>query len=110
MPKIEDRLKRGKSFRSNNLLTMKWSDKKEVYIFSTMHTAEFAEVFKHRRKKVVQKSVCVINYNSSMDIVDNGCFSFSDISRHKHLSFFQHSISNKNRTIFVDLYHQMERT
>jgi len=50
-----------------------------------MHTAE---VFKYRKKKVVQKSVCVINYNISMDIVDNECFSFRDISRHKHHSIF----------------------
>jgi len=53
-----------------------------------MHTAEFAEIFKYGKKKVVQKSVCIINYNSSMDTVDNGCFLFRDISRHKHRSIF----------------------
>jgi hypothetical protein len=48
MPRIEERLKKGKTFfrSSNNLLAMKWIDKKEVYMLLTMHTAEFAEVTK----------------------------------------------------------------
>ena len=43
MPKIEDRLKKGEaSFRtSKNVLVLKWIDKKEVYMISTMHTADF---------------------------------------------------------------------
>ena len=43
MPKIDERLKRGQAtFRSpNNLSAIKWMDKKEVYMLSTMHTVEF---------------------------------------------------------------------
>ncbi|XP_070161390.1 piggyBac transposable element-derived protein 4-like [Polyergus mexicanus] len=53
MPKISDKLKKGEAvFRSSeNLLAMKWSDRKEFYMLSTIHTAEFAEVPKKVKKK-----------------------------------------------------------
>lgn len=53
MPKIDERLKRGEAtFRSsNNLLVLKWMDKKGVYMLSTMHIAEFKTVIRHGGRK-----------------------------------------------------------
>lgn len=60
-------MQKGKaSFRSsNNLLVIEWVDKKKGYMLSTMHTVEFATVFRHREKKVFQKPVCVVDYTFS---------------------------------------------
>lgn len=55
MPKIDDQLKKGEaSFRSSkNLLVLKWKDKKEVYIISTMHTADFTTISRYGGKKIL---------------------------------------------------------
>ena len=72
MPKIDKRLKKGEAaFKlSDNLLDLKWTDKKEVYMLSTMHTAEFKAVIRHGGERVIQKPVCVLDYNNSMGAVD----------------------------------------
>ncbi|KAL6417911.1 hypothetical protein ACFW04_014253 [Cataglyphis niger] len=72
MPKIENKLERGElSFRSSeNLLVLKWMDKREVYMISTMHTADVMTVSRHRGRQSVQKPVCIVDYNNSMGIVD----------------------------------------
>ena len=72
MPKIDNRLKKGQasSRSSDNLLVIKWVDKKEIYMLSIINTTEFATVFRHEGKKFVQKPVCEIDYNNSMGTVD----------------------------------------
>lgn len=72
MPKFEKHLKKGEAcFRSSNsLLAMKWLDKKEVYMITTMHTADFAAVSRYKGLQSVAKPVCVIDYNKSMGIID----------------------------------------
>jgi hypothetical protein len=45
-------------------------DKKEVYMISTMHTAEFKAVIKRGGERVIQKPVCVLDYNNSMGSMD----------------------------------------
>jgi hypothetical protein len=42
----KDRLKKeeASSRFSKNLLVLKWADKKEIYMISTIHTADFARV------------------------------------------------------------------
>jgi len=45
-------------------------DKKEVYMLSTMYTAEFKTVIRHGGERVIQKPVCVLDYNNSMGAVD----------------------------------------
>lgn len=50
---------------------MKWSDRKEFYMLSTMHTAEFAKVSKKSRSNVfILKLKCAIDYNCSMGAID----------------------------------------
>jgi len=56
MPKIEEQLKKGEAcFRtSKNLLAMKWMNKKEVYMISNMHTADFATVSRYEGKQCAE--------------------------------------------------------
>ncbi|XP_014483478.1 PREDICTED: piggyBac transposable element-derived protein 4-like isoform X2 [Dinoponera quadriceps] len=72
MPRIDDQLKKGEvSFRSSkNLLALKWIDKEEVYIISTMHTADFTTISRYGGKQILQKPVCVADYSNSMGIGD----------------------------------------
>lgn len=91
MPKIDERLERGEAtFRSsNNLLVLKWMDKKEVYMLSTMHTAEFKTVIRHGGKKVIHKPVCVLDYNNSIGAVDKVDMVISTVnSTRKSLKYY----------------------
>ncbi|CAK9813141.1 PiggyBac transposable element-derived protein 4 [Anthophora plagiata] len=100
MPKFTDRLEKGEaSFRSsNNLLAVKWIDKKEVYMLSTMHTADFATVSRRGRERVVQKPVCVLDYNNSMGTVDKADMVISTVNSTRkslkwHRKFFFHLLN-----------------
>lgn len=55
MPKIDKRLKNGEAaFRSSgNLLFLKWMNKEEVYMLSTMHSAELKTVITRRGERVI---------------------------------------------------------
>lgn len=72
VPKFEERLKKGEAcFRtSNTLLAMKWINKKEVCMITSMHTGDFTAVSRYIKQQSVQKPVCVISYNKSMGIID----------------------------------------
>lgn len=74
MPRMMEKLKKGQVCcrYSRNLLAMKWMDKKEVFMLSTMHSDEFVSVPKRSRKEeIVQKPACIHDYNSFMGAVDN---------------------------------------
>ncbi|XP_035734902.1 piggyBac transposable element-derived protein 4-like [Vespa mandarinia] len=72
MPKFEKHLKKGEAYfrSSNSLLAIKWLDKKEVYMITTMHTAGFAAVSRCGGLQSVAKPECAIDYNKSMGIID----------------------------------------
>lgn len=72
MHNIDKRLKREEAaFRSSdNLLVLKWMDKKEVYMIFTVHAAEFKTLLRHGGEKVIQKPICVLDYNNSMGAAD----------------------------------------
>ncbi|XP_046827874.1 piggyBac transposable element-derived protein 4-like [Vespa crabro] len=57
MPKMEERLKKGEAcFRAaKNLLAMKWMDKNEVYMISTIHTVNFETVSRYGGEQSVRK-------------------------------------------------------
>ena len=61
------KMKRGEiEFRScaDGLLALKWQDKKEVKMLSSMHTAEMVNTQKKRRNgKDIIKPQCVLSYN-----------------------------------------------
>ncbi|XP_046837276.1 piggyBac transposable element-derived protein 4-like [Vespa crabro] len=82
LPKITDKLEKGEAvFRSSeNLLAMKWCDRKEFYMLSTIHTVEFAEVPKKSKKnEVILKPKCIIDYISSMDTIDKSDIAISTV-------------------------------
>ena len=70
---MDEKLKKGEAcFRSSgNMLVMKWQDKKEVFMISTIHKAEFVDVEKrYSTQEIVQKPSCVLEYNKLMGAVD----------------------------------------
>ncbi|KAI4473362.1 hypothetical protein M0804_015378 [Polistes exclamans] len=91
MPKFDKRLKKGEAeFRScDNLIVLKWMDK-EVYMISTMHTAQFKTLITHGGAKVIHKPVCVLDYNNSMGAVDKADMVISTVnSTHKSLKWYR---------------------
>jgi hypothetical protein len=82
MPNIDERLKKGEAVfkSSHNLLVLKWMDKKEVYMISTMHTAEFKTVIRRGGERIIWKPVCVLDYNNSMGAVDKADMVISTVN------------------------------
>lgn len=109
MPKIDERLERGEAtYRSsNNLLAIKWMGEKEVYMLSTMHTVEFETAIRHGGKNVIQKPVCVLDYNKSMGAVDKADMVISTVeSTHK---FFFHLLDICVWNAYCLYKHKMKR-
>lgn len=56
---------------SENILAIKYYDKKNIYIILTMHTEDFIDVPKrYIKQEIVRKPGCIHNYNNFMDAVD----------------------------------------
>lgn len=73
MPKMNEKLQKEEAcFRSSeNILAIKYYDKKDVYMISTMHTEEFVDVPKrYNKQEIIRKSACIHNYNNLMGAVD----------------------------------------
>ncbi|UYV61742.1 hypothetical protein LAZ67_1006248 [Cordylochernes scorpioides] len=74
MPRFGKKLKIGETEakHTQNLLALKYKDKREVFMLSTMHKNEFANT--NKRDKVtnlpIQKPSAVIDYNQKMGTVD----------------------------------------
>ncbi|XP_018400066.1 PREDICTED: piggyBac transposable element-derived protein 4-like [Cyphomyrmex costatus] len=75
MPKLQTKLKRGKVEVAHKLcwLVLKWMDKKEVYVITTVHELDFSATGKkhYRTNDDIIKPTCVIEYNRNMGGVDN---------------------------------------
>ena len=55
---------------SNNLLVMRWKDKRDVYILSTKHeNAEMVE-YTDKQKNKIMKPKCILEYNKGMGRID----------------------------------------
>lgn len=74
MPILNKKLNRGEiEFRtSNNLLALKWRDKKDVFMLSTFHNNEFVSTGKknYKTQEFINKPKCIVDYNHSMGAVD----------------------------------------
>ena len=56
---------------TDGLLAMKWQDKRDVKMLSSMHTAEIVNTQKkHRNGEDIIKSQCVLSYDEGMSGVD----------------------------------------
>ena len=77
----KDKLKRGDtvSYSRGKLTAIRWKDKKDVSLLSTIHNAEMVEV--ERRGVTTEKPKAVMDYNNTMGGVDSrptpGCLSNS---------------------------------
>lgn len=74
MPKFEEPLKKGEmTFRNcGTILVLKWSDKRDIHMITTMHNYSMASTNKKDRQTghTIMKPVCIIDYNHNMGGVD----------------------------------------
>lgn len=74
IPKMQENLKKGQlSFRSSdNMLVLKWCDKREVWMLSTSHSVECQDSGKknYRTGENILKPTCILDYSKSMGAVD----------------------------------------
>nr|XP_054926062.1 piggyBac transposable element-derived protein 4-like [Dermacentor andersoni] len=74
LPKFAKKLQQGQidSFHTNTMLALKWHDRRDVHMLSTMHGAEIAETEKldWRTGERKKKPKCVLEYNKKMGLVD----------------------------------------
>ncbi|XP_037527279.1 piggyBac transposable element-derived protein 4 isoform X1 [Rhipicephalus sanguineus] len=74
LPEFAKKLQQGEvdSYHSNAMLALKWHDRQDVHMLSTMHGAELAEAekvdWRAGQKKKMPK--CVLEYNKKMGLVD----------------------------------------
>ena len=66
LPPLTARLKRGESqyAHTNTLLALKWQDKREVHMLSTIHSTTYTNSNKIDRQtgEAIRKSVCIVDY------------------------------------------------
>jgi len=68
---MKDNLKRGEvvTWQRGKMMALRWKDKKEVCILSTVHNTA-CSVVKSRGEKEVQKPAAVLDYNHTMGGID----------------------------------------
>ena len=75
LPPLTIKLKRGESQYShtNILLALKWQDKREVHMLSTIHSTAYANSDKvdHQTGEEIEKPVCILDYTKNMGGVDH---------------------------------------
>ncbi|XP_020298636.1 piggyBac transposable element-derived protein 4-like [Pseudomyrmex gracilis] len=75
MPRLENKLNKGEIQVAHNdvWLVMKWMDKREVYMITTVHEVRFSPTGKKhwRTKEDIVKPLCICEYNKNMGGIDN---------------------------------------
>ena len=70
LPSLANGLKKGESQYShtNVLLALKWKDKRDVYMLSTIHSPSYTDTNKVDRQtgEVIRKPVCILEYAKNM--------------------------------------------
>lgn len=71
MPPLTDKLKRGEIqyYSTQRLLALKWQDKREVRLLSSLHNSSMVTA-KRKNNEDIVKPKCVVDYNESMGGVD----------------------------------------
>ena len=74
MPKFTKKLSKGETevFHSKELLALKWHDKRDVHMLSTVHTNVIIATHKthHRTGEPIRKPKCIVEYTKNMGAVD----------------------------------------
>lgn len=82
MPRMPD-VKRGEcvSYHKDNLLCVKWRDKRVVHMLTTLHTNSMVDTGKrdHRTGASIKKPACVLEYTQKMRLVDKADMLISNI-------------------------------
>ncbi|CAF3694111.1 unnamed protein product [Rotaria sordida] len=87
LPSLATKLRRGESQHShtNVLLALKWKNKREVHMLSTIHSPSYTNTNKIDRQtgEVIRKPVCILEYSKNMGAVDDADMqiSFSECIR-----------------------------
>lgn len=68
--KKKQRMGQSSSLRCDPLLAVKFSDKKDVHMLSTIHNSATRTVTRRRNAEAIQKPVCVLDYTANMGGVD----------------------------------------
>lgn len=96
---LKTRLKKGEivALRTGSLLALKWKDKRDVSILSTVHTSALKDTGKVDRQtnEPIVKPEAIIDYNKHMGGVDRGdqlwqYFGFARITRKAYKKMFFH--------------------
>lgn len=71
MPPLKKKLETGQieHASTDKMLALKWKDKREVIMLTTMHSAQIT-TFQNKRGQEVKKPVCIREYNMNMGAVD----------------------------------------
>lgn len=73
MPPLKNKLSAGgvQSSHTKNIMVLKWLDRREVFMLSTLYDDKLADSGKVDRKGVmIKKPNCVVNYNACMGSID----------------------------------------
>lgn len=73
MPPMKEALKKGEvvSYKTTNMLAIKWVDKREVRMLSTLHSNDMKSTGKKTKEDVpIEKPNCIVDYNANMGAVD----------------------------------------
>ena len=70
LPDLEEKIEKGQQIykHTNNLLALKWRDKQEVMMLSTIHEPQMKYTERHNSR--VQKPVSVLDYNLNSHAID----------------------------------------
>jgi hypothetical protein len=83
MPQMPDKLKKGQtdSRHTDNMLALRWTDRREVYMLTTIHTDSMIQSGKIDRATNTQimKPTCVMEYNNNMGAVDRSDMMISSL-------------------------------
>lgn len=86
MPSFQELAKGQQCFQTTGeLLALKWMDKREVHMLTTLHHSMMVETEKYDREtgQRIKKPLCIVQYNKCMRAVDqvDMQISFSDCLR-----------------------------
>ena len=83
MPPLKNKLQKGEiqSKATDKLLGLKWQDRREVTMLTTMHKNEMVTLTKRDRKtnQFIKKPSCVVEYNEKMGAVDRSDMMLSSV-------------------------------
>ncbi len=118
LPKFLAKLRKGEQTfeHTNVLLAVKWHDKRDVYILSTIHTPDMVVTEKIDRttNKPIEKLLCIKDYNENMGIIDQSDMqiSFSESIRKSikwYKKLFFHMLDLSMLNVYI-LYKEKNQT